>query len=249
MSIVGGYVPTGSLGGVDFGIFPHSDASGFRFGLGVAPFVRLGNSVVFDPNYTNPSYPTMLSAGYAANARISTNSWGAPVAGAYNIDSQTYDGLVRDAQAGTAGTQQMVIVFSAGNAGSAASTVGSPGTAKNVITVGAAENVQPFGGADGCGISDRRGRQRQRHHLVLQPRADDRRATQARPGRSGNARQRHRLRHAHVDGQCDRRSRAIAATASAAALASAFRSPPGRTGTPRRRGPATRRPPRRAGRR
>ena len=79
MSIVGGYVPTGSLGGVDFGIFPHSDASGFRFGLGVAPFVRLANSVVFDPNFTNPSYPTMLSAGYAANARISTNSWGANV--------------------------------------------------------------------------------------------------------------------------------------------------------------------------
>ena len=43
MSIVGGYVPTGSLGGVDFGVFPHSDASAFRFGLGVAPFVRLAN--------------------------------------------------------------------------------------------------------------------------------------------------------------------------------------------------------------
>ena len=154
MSIVGGYVPTGSLGGVDFGVFPHSDASAFRFGLGVAPFVRLANSVVFDPGFTNPSLPTMLSAGYAANARISTNSWGDAVAGAYNTSSQTYDGLVRDAQSGTAGTQQMVIVFSAGNAGSGASTVGSPGTAKNVITVGAAENVQAFGGPDGCGITD-----------------------------------------------------------------------------------------------
>ena len=47
-----------------------------------------------------------------------------------------------------------MIVFAAGNAGSGANTVGEPATAKNVITVGAAENVNPFGGADGCGIDD-----------------------------------------------------------------------------------------------
>ena len=248
MSIVGGYVPTGSLGGVDFGIFPHSDASAFRFGLGVAPFVRLANSVVFDPNYTNPSYPTMLSAGYAANARISTNSWGAAVAGAYNIDSQTYDGLVRDAQAGTAGTQQMVIVFSAGNAGSGASTVGSPGTAKNVITVGAAENVQAFGGPDGCGITDA-GADSANDIISFSSRGP---TTDGRlkpdlvgpgthvsgiafvtPTSTGNATAQPGYRG---DGVCG-------------GVGLAFRSPPGRTGTRRRRGPATRRPPRRAGRR
>src|SRR5262249_8308745 len=53
-----------------------------------------------------------------------------------------------------AGNQEMVIVFAAGNAGPGALTVGSPGSAKNVITVGAAENVHPFGGPDGCGIDD-----------------------------------------------------------------------------------------------
>jgi hypothetical protein len=47
-----------------------------------------------------------------------------------------------------------VIVFAAGNDGSGANTVGLPGTAKNVITVGASENVQAFGGADGCGVGD-----------------------------------------------------------------------------------------------
>ncbi|MFO1303290.1 MAG: FG-GAP-like repeat-containing protein [Burkholderiales bacterium] len=154
MSIVGGYVPTGNVGGVDFGVLPHADASGYRFGLGIAPFVRLGNSVIFDPNYTNPNYNTLQSAAYGANARISTNSWGASTAGAYTSDSQTYDGLVRDAQSGTAGNQQMVILFSAGNDGGGLQTVGSPGTGKNVITVGASEGVQAFGGADGCGVTD-----------------------------------------------------------------------------------------------
>jgi hypothetical protein len=150
MSIVGGYVPTGA----PFDAAPHADLSGFRYGLGVAPFVKMANSVIFDPGYTNPSFPAMLSAGYASGARISTNSWGAPNGGAYTSDSQTYDGLVRDAQSGTAGNQQMIITFSAGNDGSGANTIGSPGTGKNVFTVGAAENVQPFGGADGCGTTD-----------------------------------------------------------------------------------------------
>ena len=47
-----------------------------------------------------------------------------------------------------------MIVFAAGNGGAGANTVGEPSTAKNVITVGAAENVNPFGGADNCGIGD-----------------------------------------------------------------------------------------------
>lgn len=154
MSIVGGYVPTGTVGGVNFGAFPHADAAGFRFGLGVAPYVRLANSVIFDPNYTQPNFNNMLSAGYTEGMRISSNSWGAAVGGAYTTDAQTYDRLVRDAQTGTAGNQEAVIVFSAGNSGSGANTIGSPGTGKNVITVGAAENVHPFGGADGCNIAD-----------------------------------------------------------------------------------------------
>src|SRR4029077_5497611 len=87
-------------------------------------------------------------------ARISANSWGANVVGAYNSDSQTYDAMVRDAQpAGssfpTAGNQQMVIVFASGNAGPGAQTVGSPGTGKNVITVGASENVRSLSTANG----------------------------------------------------------------------------------------------------
>ncbi len=60
---------------------------------------------------------------------------------------------MRDAQTGTAGNQQLTVVFAAGNDGSGANTVSSPGTAKNVITVGAGENVRQTG-TDGCGIAN-----------------------------------------------------------------------------------------------
>ena len=154
--IVGGYVPDALLTNSN-----HTDANGFRYGLGVAPFVKLGNSVVFTVagSYTNPNLTNLESESYQAGGRISTNSWGAAVGGAYNASAQTYDFLVRDAQpAGstfaTAGNQEMVIFFSAGNSGSGANTIGSPGTAKNVITVGATEGVRPFGAADQCGVTD-----------------------------------------------------------------------------------------------
>ena len=149
--------------------FPHTDAAGFHYGLGVCPFVKIGSSVIFDPSsFTSPNYANLQSKAYQDGARISANSWGADSAGAYNVDSQSYDALVRDAQPSgstfaTAGNQPMVIVFAAGNAGSGAQTVGSPGTGKNVITVGAAENVHSHstanggndpGGSDGCGFTD-----------------------------------------------------------------------------------------------
>ena len=134
----------------------HEDASGFNYGLGVCPWVRVGSSVIFDPTYTYPSsFPTIQSDAYGNGARISTNSWGSHAYGAYNPDCQTYDSLVRDAQSGTPGNQEMVILFSAGNDGrEGATTIGSPGGGKNVFTVGAAENVHAFGGDDGCGIGD-----------------------------------------------------------------------------------------------
>jgi subtilisin-like proprotein convertase family protein len=155
--IIGGFIPSGA----PFDAFPHADDSGFRYGLGVAPFVRVGSTVIFDPNtYTFPNLTAIESRAYNDNARISSNSWGASLGGAYNIDSQTYDALVRDSQPTgapftQAGNQEMVIVFSAGNQGPSSTSIGAPGTAKNVITVGAAENAQQaFGAADGCNIAD-----------------------------------------------------------------------------------------------
>lgn len=154
--IVGGYVPDALLANPN-----HTDANGYRYGLGVSPFVKVGNSTVFRIGgiYSNPDLADLESESYKDGGRISSNSWGSAVGGAYNTESQAYDFLVRDAQpAGAAfpaaGNQEMVIVFSAGNSGSGANTIGSPGTGKNVITVGASEGVRAFGGSDGCGISD-----------------------------------------------------------------------------------------------
>ncbi|MCC6819423.1 MAG: S8 family serine peptidase [Verrucomicrobia subdivision 3 bacterium] len=150
------------------GGFPHADAAGFRYGLGVCPFVKLGSSVVFDPDtFTSPNYANLQSRAYQDGARISANSWGM-TNNSYTVDAQAYDALVRDAQPdGSAfaapGNQEMVIVFAAGNRGTNLNTVGAPGTAKNVITVGAAENVRSSTvanggnssfGNDGCGYSD-----------------------------------------------------------------------------------------------
>ncbi|NJM41815.1 MAG: S8 family serine peptidase [Anaerolineae bacterium] len=67
-----------------------------------------------------------------------------------------YDRLVRDADPLSAGNQEMLEVFSAGNSGGSsgtAYTIGSPGSGKNVLTVGAGENVRDPGVADGCGTT------------------------------------------------------------------------------------------------
>ncbi|MBP7867716.1 MAG: S8 family serine peptidase, partial [Acidobacteria bacterium] len=150
--IVGGYN--------DIAGSPHADANGYHYGLGVCPFVKVGSSVIFDPDtFTNPDYENLQSKAYNDGVRISTNSWGAAVGGAYNADCQAYDALVRDAQPTgstypVAGNQEMVIVFSAGNSGSGSNTLGSPGSGKNVFCVGAAENVNPFGANDQCGFGD-----------------------------------------------------------------------------------------------
>ena len=159
--IVAGFVPTGA----PFNAFPHADASGFRFGLGIAPFVKVGASVIFDNggglfgDYTFPDFIELESRAYQDGARISSNSWGSNATGDYNIDAQAYDYLTRDAQpdgaAATApGNQEMVLIFAAGNDGPLAQSVGAPGTGKNVLTVGASESVHAFGGPDKCTTTD-----------------------------------------------------------------------------------------------
>ncbi|HEX8682241.1 MAG TPA: S8 family serine peptidase [Ardenticatenaceae bacterium] len=78
---------------------------------------------------------------YDAGARIHSNSWGSDAAGDYTLDSANTDTFVWT-------HRDMVITFSAGNAGIDANrdgvvdndSTGSPATAKNVITVGASEN-------------------------------------------------------------------------------------------------------------
>jgi len=150
-----GNLNAGLVGGYNQGAGPaYEDANGYNYGLGVNPFGRIAGSKIFQNAgpYEAPAYTTMLSTSYNNGARISSNSWGEDVgAGGYLADDQEYDALVRDANPATPGNQEMIVVFAAGNSGaSGANTVGSPANAKNVISVGAAENYRPTW-SDGCG--------------------------------------------------------------------------------------------------
>src|SRR5690606_21425751 len=64
--------------------------------------------------------------------RISNNSWGTEI-NVYTILDRSFDQFVR-------GHPDMLVVVAAGNSGPAFNTVGSPGIAKNALTVGAIVN-------------------------------------------------------------------------------------------------------------
>jgi hypothetical protein len=139
-SIAGGY-------NIDT-VFPFVDPSGYRFGLGVHPFARLGATRIFAPDYTNPDLSQMLAMMYRDGTRVSSNSWGSNN-NSYNTQCKLYDAFVRDSQFLTEGRQEMNIVFASGNQGPGGNLT-APGNAKNVITVGASEGLRP--GMDGCTI-------------------------------------------------------------------------------------------------
>ena len=120
------------------------------------------------------SLPVLTAQEYIfGRARIANNSWGDILTtdpsghfvntGQYTTDCQSYDIAVRDAVlTGTAATpgpsplnQEFIAVFAVGNDGSGGNVGGfgdvlvtAPATAKNIISVGATENVRLNG--DGC---------------------------------------------------------------------------------------------------
>ena len=138
-----------------------ADQQGFRYGLGTAPFARIGSSKLFDRQgrFRVSSFTNFIAQAYSGGARVSTNSWGACDAlngfcNFYGGDSETFDRLVRDADPFAPGNQEMTIVFSAGNEGDGgAGSISIPATGKNIIAVGAAENVR-VGGPDGTAVTD-----------------------------------------------------------------------------------------------
>jgi hypothetical protein len=152
-SIIGGFNDkTGSA---------NVDAQGFNYGLGVAPFVRIGVSKLFPDSRSSSSfsYTQFISEAYRAGARMSNNSWGgceSDFCNYYSDDTQVFDSLVRDADPFTPGNQGMSILFASGNDADIfdAPSVSIPGTAKNVITVGISENVRGTE-TDGCGLRER----------------------------------------------------------------------------------------------
>jgi subtilisin family serine protease/subtilisin-like proprotein convertase family protein len=112
---------------------------------GLAPAARLF-VMEADPNARPSSSDTYLQETAArTNAFISNNSWHYDNDTTYDLAAASYDAAVRDALPGVSGSQPVLFVFGAGNAGNGADdgtggspdSVQSPGTAKNVITVGA----------------------------------------------------------------------------------------------------------------
>ena len=88
------------------------------------------------------------AAAQVTNALISNNSWNYGGDNTYSLASASYDAATRDSLSGVTGSQPMLFVFSAGNAGGPGDdsndpgdgyrdTIQSPATAKNVIAVGA----------------------------------------------------------------------------------------------------------------
>ena len=145
LSIVGGY---NAIEDAAPGIY--EDDLDYQYGLGISPYGRMASTKVFnDDGYWDyaGSYADLIAGSYRAGARISNSSWGIP-GDAYTVDNQQFDALTRDADPQALGNQGMIHVFSGGNE---PDRLSYPGSAKNVIAVGASENVRPAG-TDGCGL-------------------------------------------------------------------------------------------------
>ncbi|MEO6393473.1 MAG: S8 family serine peptidase, partial [Pyrinomonadaceae bacterium] len=146
-----GFLNSHIVGGFNNGTgSANEDANGYNYGVGISPFARVGITAIFGNGAATPT--AWESTAYLQSARISSNSWGFQTVFRYDANAQEYDRIVRDAQT-AAGNQQLAVVFAAGNDGSGSNTVSSPGTAKNVITVGASENVRQTG-SDGCAVAN-----------------------------------------------------------------------------------------------
>ncbi len=148
-----GNINAGIMGGFNNTAgFPYADSNGYHYGLGISPYGRIAgtkifqNSGAFDLTNCSNNFGALVGGSYNSGAAITSNSWGYKgTAGAYDSSAQAFDALTRDAASGVGGNQQMLHVFAAGNSGNGAYTVESPATAKNVLTVGATENVRDEG--------------------------------------------------------------------------------------------------------
>ncbi|HXI69856.1 MAG TPA: S8 family serine peptidase [Verrucomicrobiae bacterium] len=93
---------------------------------------------------------TLQEAAALTNALISNNSWNYLGDTLYDLAAASYDAAVRDSLTQIPGSQPVLFVFSAGNDGGGSDDGGggqpdsilSPATAKNVITVGAMEQLR-----------------------------------------------------------------------------------------------------------
>jgi subtilisin-like proprotein convertase family protein len=104
----------------------------------------------YNPDIFDTSDYYLQTAPALTNALISNNSWTYGGDTAYDLASASYDAAVRDALPTVTGSQPVLFIFAAGDAGggnddgsgAVADTIESPATAKNVITVGALQQAR-----------------------------------------------------------------------------------------------------------
>jgi subtilisin-like proprotein convertase family protein len=122
--------------------------SGHQF-RGMAPAAKIF-AISTDTLFGSGTDSYLQETAAKTNAFVSNNSWQYFNDTSYDLAAASYDAAVRDALPERTGPQPMVYVFAAGNSGGGndqgtggtADTIGSPGTAKNVITVGAIEQYR-----------------------------------------------------------------------------------------------------------
>lgn len=114
---------------------------------GIASSAQVYPLSLYSDGYANYGNTWLITnAALATNIFIVNNSWGYPVS-SYDINAALFDEAVRDSLDFRTNDQPVTHVFAAGNTGGAntggtgggADTIASPGTGKNVITVGASE--------------------------------------------------------------------------------------------------------------
>lgn len=152
-----GFINAHIIGGN--GVIP--GPGGYVSGLGIAPFVQVGVTAIFNNN--DDVYSTQFGSwdmdaynkAIRENKpvpRVSNNSWGT-IINTYNTKydsvAQKYDALAFELGKKPPADRTLTYVFAAGNFADAdqdgvaeGSTLSSPGIAKNVITVGASESLR-----------------------------------------------------------------------------------------------------------
>lgn len=147
-----GYINAQIIGGNGNILGPDNYISG----LGIAPFVKVGVTAIFDNNdefYTSKIGSWDIAASKVTpTPRVSNNSWGSIINtynAKYDLLAQKYDELAFVLGKNTDANKTLTYVFAAGNYADAdndgiaeGSTISSPANAKNVITVGASESLR-----------------------------------------------------------------------------------------------------------
>ncbi len=143
------------------GVLSGSNPAAHQYGgsfAGVAPEARLVFQAIDNaPGGGLECIPDDMAAyifgpAYTQGARVHTNSWGGPTGGtAQSPQYGGYDAISARADEAAWKYKDLLILYAAGNSGIDANadglvdpdSLGSPGTAKDVLTVGASENNRP----------------------------------------------------------------------------------------------------------